>query len=557
MVSGVISVIQMNSMNDEIDNLTDVATLSVEAQGMVYHADYMIHMMHHYLEGNTEGTRDKFQNHSDTIYAGLINLEAAFPDFTTDIAGVKDILDEINLKVDATGTGVFDLLDDVTSISDDIHEEYPDIMSDLEAFELLEDPSNMIDLIEIKYHFERMIHLMHHYMDGTGMGDTGVTRPAFDTVFDDYSDHMDNLKANSTLSLDYTDLDDYISNVLVPSLLDSDTGMFDMLDSVEANSERVHVIFPSLILALENIAEQSIAKAQSDAGESVTTAIIVIVVIVAVVLLVGVIVTYVITKAISSPLKGLVESSDRVANDKDLTVKILEKGEKVRDDEVGLLEVSLNNMIENLTGIISSSQTSAEILTTTSEDIFSGSEEINASAEEVASTSQAMSDGASSQTELIAEVNQEIKDITGMVDDIIRKIQGNTDEVSQIALQTNILALNAGIEASRAGDYGRGFAVVAESVRKLSDQSKTASDQIALVAEEISTSLLSAFNKISESMFNIVSVSEETAASAEEVAAAAEEMTATIEELSSAAQELTSQAESSMVVIKQFKLPEE
>ncbi len=227
---------------------------------------------------------------------------------------------------------------------------------------------------------------------------------------------------------------------------------------------------------------------------------------------------------------------------------------KSKGDEVGILGNAYSKLLDNVRTVVSSTQESTGILNSTSEDLLSGAEEINASSEEVASTSQAMSNGATSQTELIAEVNQDIKDTNSMVDEIIKKIQSNTEEVSQIALQTNILALNAGIEASRAGDYGRGFAVVAENVRKLSDQSKDAAVQIADVANEIADKLGRSFEKISTAMVNVVSVSEETAASAEEVAAAAEEMTATIEELSSAANELTVQAESSSKMINQFKL---
>ncbi len=222
-------------------------------------------------------------------------------------------------------------------------------------------------------------------------------------------------------------------------------------------------------------------------------------------------------------------------------------------DEISELGESFNHMIKNMKELLLNMKQTSSLLSTNSQELSSATEEINASAEEVASTSQAMSDGATTQTELIAEVNEDVEKVQHIVDDIVKKIQLNTQEVAQIALQTNILALNAGIEASRAGDYGRGFAVVAENVRKLSDQSKMASERIETVADEIRDTLLASFNRISSTMINVVSVSEETAASAEEVAAAAEEMTATIEEISTTALTLTKNAEESDEAVNQFK----
>ncbi len=222
-------------------------------------------------------------------------------------------------------------------------------------------------------------------------------------------------------------------------------------------------------------------------------------------------------------------------------------------DEFGVIANSVENMRENLHSLAMNIGDTAGYLVTISEDFSSSAEEINSSAEEVASTSQAMSDGATTQTDLVTHVNNEIAMLKLTINDIVKKIQLNTQEVAQIALQTNILALNAGIEASRAGDYGRGFAVVAENVRKLSDQSKLASERIDVVASEIQENISKTMDQVSDTMINVVSVSEETAASAEEVAAAAEEMTATIEELASAAIELTSHAEKSRDLTQIFK----
>lgn len=141
--------------------------------------------------------------------------------------------------------------------------------------------------------------------------------------------------------------------------------------------------------------------------------------------------------------------------------------------------------------------------------------------------------------QIVDEAEDIIDEIKKLLDERTKELGSIVEIIFQIATQTNLLALNAAIEAARAGEAGRGFAVVADEVRKLAQKVVSATDQIKAtvsninkdIKEKVIDNVSRAFENIKESMEElekiVVKVSEEAKSESESI----EEVAKTVKEV--------------------------
>ncbi len=297
----------------------------------------------------------------------------------------------------------------------------------------------------------------------------------------------------------------------------------------------------------------------------------------------------IISRIITTPLSKAVEVANRLA-DGDLSVDVV----ATSGDETGQMLSAMGNMVRSLrdmviqtvtisTGIAAASSqlhATSEQIATGAEEVASQSGTVATASEEMAATSSDIARNCNAAAEASmqstasatagARIVQETITGMGVIADRVRQTSrtvealGTRSEeigeiigtIEDIADQTNLLALNAAIEAARAGEQGRGFAVVADEVRALAERTTKATKEIGAMIKTIQSETRDAVRamdegvqeaekgavsaqKSGEALEDILSRINEVAMQVSQIATAAEQQTATTSEVTTNIQQIT------------------
>jgi methyl-accepting chemotaxis protein len=354
--------------------------------------------------------------------------------------------------------------------------------------------------------------------------------------------------------------------------------MADAFMSGNASAAQLEEMDKQMVAAARK-AQEACEKArvdqQGEMDDLVKSTMVSTSVLVVLVMVMGSLAAFLIGSGIVKSINRVVQGTQGVA-DGDLSVEPLETG----DNEVGRLSLSFNSMIENIGTVVKSVTGTAAKVSVSTYRIHSIADQISktaaqvaieavsvsdaskamaATSEDIAKNCQVAADGAARASDSATKGAQVVDNSIKVMREIADTVQESSrtvaslgerstqigtiiSSIKEIAEQTNLLALNAAIEAARAGEQGRGFAVVADEVRKLAERTTSATREISTMISSIQGETGTAVSAMQKGMAQVQSGTSEVARSGEALRDILEQINAVatqVSQIAAAAEEQT------------------
>lgn len=252
----------------------------------------------------------------------------------------------------------------------------------------------------------------------------------------------------------------------------------------------------------------------------------------------------------------------------DLTVEFNEMTKRMRELIAAVLQ-TVDNVSSQTQSVNSSAHSNSQAIAnqlSETNQIFEAMQQMVQTVEEVASSTQQTSDAATAAESEASSGKRVVDETLQGIDALANAIQSSVANINQvredshdinqvlveiksIAEQTNLLALNAAIEAARAGEQGRGFAVVADEVRSLSQRTQKSTEEIDTMIERLQRGVANAV----DSMHSSQQTTEQTVQHSRNVAEALDQIVSSVDTIVSMSHQIAGAAEEQSVVAKNIE----